>query len=76
LARGWFEADLAQCARAGLPGVHVITAAGARNVAFYQRCGFDVSVARRWQAKKLLLLAARLSAGIPKQPPAVGDRSS
>ena len=54
------EAYLERCARDGLPGVHVVTAAAARNVAFYRRCGFDVSATRRWQDEELLFLAARL----------------
>ena len=53
-------AYLERCARDGLPGVHVITAAAARNVAFYRRCGFDVSVTRRWRGEDLMFLGARL----------------
>jgi GNAT superfamily N-acetyltransferase len=53
-------AYLERCARDGLPGVHVVTAAAARNVAFYRRCGFDVSATRRWRDEELLFLAARL----------------
>jgi GNAT superfamily N-acetyltransferase len=63
------EAYLTHCARAGLPGVHVVTAPGARNVTFYRRCGLDVAVARSWQNQQLLLLARKFSAGIaPKRP--------
>jgi GNAT superfamily N-acetyltransferase len=54
------EAYLRRCARDGLPGVHVVTAAAARNVVFYRRCGFDVSETRRWRGEELMLLATRL----------------
>ena len=54
------ETYLECCARDGLPGVHVVTAAAARNVAFYRRCGFDVSANRRWRGEELMFLAARL----------------
>jgi GNAT superfamily N-acetyltransferase len=53
-------AYLERCADQGLPGVHVVTAAAARNVVFYRRCGFAVSVTRRWRGEDLMLLAARL----------------
>lgn len=51
------EAYLERCARDGVPGVHVVTAAAARNVAFYRRRGFDISVTRRWRGEELLFLA-------------------
>jgi GNAT superfamily N-acetyltransferase len=54
------EAYLERCARDGLSGVHVITAAAARNVAFYRRCGFDFSATRHWRGEDLLFLATRL----------------
>jgi len=36
------EAFAAQCAAAGLPGLHLVTNEGARNVRFYQQNGFTV----------------------------------
>ncbi len=57
------EAYLAHCARAGLPGVHVVTAPGARNVTFYHRCGLDFALRRSWQGRQLLFLGAKLDPG-------------
>ena len=57
------EAYLLHCVRAGLPGVHVVTAPEARNVAFYRRCGLDFVVERSWQGRQLLFLGTRLDAG-------------
>ena len=54
------EAYLALCARAGLPGVHVVTAPGSRNVAFYHRCGLDFALRRSWQGRQLLFLGVCL----------------
>jgi GNAT superfamily N-acetyltransferase len=34
------DAFVAEVVRAGLPGVHVVTGRGVRNVAFYERSGF------------------------------------
>ena len=70
------EAYMTHCARAGLPGVHVVTATGARNVSFYRRCGLDVAVARSWQGRELLLLATRLGTGIAPKAPATDRRGS
>ncbi len=58
------ETYAAQCARAGLPGVHVVTAPGARNVTFYHRCGLDFALRRSWQDRQLLFLGAKLEPGI------------
>ncbi len=70
------ETYITHCVRAGLPGVHVVTVPGARNVSFYRRCGLDVAVTRSWQGKELLLLAARLGTGIAPKPPATGPGAS
>lgn len=48
------------CAAEGLAGLHLITAAAARNVAFYRRCGFDVTVERRWRDRDLLFMGKTL----------------
>ncbi len=47
---------LEDCAAAGLPGVHLVTSVGARNVAFYERCGFTDALIRRWEDRDLLFL--------------------
>lgn len=52
------------CAHAeelGLPGVHVVTAFGARNTGFYKRMSFDEVRRFDWQGKDLVMLARRLS---------------
>ncbi len=43
-------------AEAGLPGVHVVTGAGLRNVAFYERNGFTFSHSFMWKDKELVFL--------------------
>ena len=63
----------AQCARAGLPGVHVVTAPGSPNVAFYRRCGLDFAVERSWQGRQLLFLGMRLDPGTANTPPAAAS---
>ncbi|MGQ9370805.1 GNAT family N-acetyltransferase [Azospirillum sp. ST 5-10] len=50
----------ADCRTAGLPGVHVVTGADARNVPFYRRNGFTDADRRG----PLLFLGRRLSSGI------------
>ncbi len=69
------EAYLAQCTRAGLPGVHVVTVPQARNVAFYHRCGMNFSVARGWHGQQLLFLGAQLGAGKTPKRLAAARRS-
>ena len=51
-----------ECRRAGLTGVHVVTAPEARNVRFYQRAGFTERVLRAFSGRPLLLLGRRLMA--------------
>ncbi len=43
-------------AAAGLPGVHVVTGAGLRNVAFYERNGFSFAHRFMWKDKELVFL--------------------
>ncbi len=50
----------AQCRERGAPGLHLVTAAGARNVAFYRRQGFDREIARPAGGRPLLFLGRRL----------------
>ena len=54
---GAFLADLR---RDAVPGVHLVTVPGSRNVRFYQRCGFDVSIQRPWKTRELLFLGRTL----------------
>ena len=48
------------CGKAGLSGVHIVTAEGARNIAFYRRLGLDDIVTRPWQGRDLVLMGRRL----------------
>ena len=45
---------------AGCPGVHVVTGAGARNVTFYERAGFQERARTVWNGTALLFLARAL----------------
>ena len=53
------EFFVAECGAAGLAGVHLVTAAGARNRRFYARCGF-AEQARRQIADSDMVLLGRL----------------
>lgn len=55
------RAFLARCRTAGLPGVHLVTAPGARNVGFYRRNGFTDAVERAEEARAYLFLGQRLA---------------
>lgn len=44
----------------GVGGLHLITLAGARNVSFYQKLGFNHKVERLWNGKPLLFLGKTL----------------
>jgi len=55
-------ATFADCAaRAGAPGMHVVTAKEARNVSFYLRCGFAELGACRWNGREVVFLGRALS---------------
>jgi GNAT superfamily N-acetyltransferase len=56
------EAFADHAARHGAPGVHVVTGAAARNVAFYQRGGFAPFREADWNGNAILLLARDLTA--------------
>jgi predicted N-acetyltransferase YhbS len=45
----------------GVSGVHLITAAGARNVSFYAKNGYAHRVERLWEGRSLLLMGKSLS---------------
>lgn len=53
-------AFLAQLRAARVPGVHVVTAPEARNVAFYRRCGFQDEERRPAGSRNLLFMGKRL----------------
>jgi GNAT superfamily N-acetyltransferase len=56
----------ARAAAAGAPGMHVVTASGARNVGFYTRCGFEPLGAAAWNGRKVVFLGQALER--PLQP--------
>ncbi len=49
------------CAGRGCAGVHLVTAAGARNRAFYERLGYQEISACRVEERDLVLLGRRIS---------------
>jgi len=55
------QAFVARCRDAGLPGVHLVTAPGLRNVGFYRRNGFTEEVERSEAGRTYLLLGRRLA---------------
>lgn len=50
----------ADAARAGAPGVHVVTGAGSRNVGFYERNGFRALARDVFNGHEVVLLGRRL----------------
>jgi GNAT superfamily N-acetyltransferase len=62
------EAFAAYAAAAGAPGMHVVTAEGARNVSFYARCGLAERGATLWNGRRVVFLARPLTA--PAERPA------
>jgi GNAT superfamily N-acetyltransferase len=56
------EAFAAHAAAAGAPGMHVVTAEGARNVRFYLRCGFAARGAALWNGRQVVFLGRALTA--------------
>ncbi len=55
------RAFVALCRAAGLPGLHLVTAPGLRNVGFYRRNGFTEEVERSEGAHSYLFLGRRLA---------------
>ncbi len=51
---------VAVCRAAGLPGLHLVTAPGVRNVGFYRRNGFTEAVERAEDGQSYLFLGRRL----------------
>lgn len=59
----------AEAASRGAPGLHVVTAAGSRNVAFYRRSGLLPVRDFTWAGSDLVMLARKLlptDAGVPE----------
>lgn len=54
------EAFCADCQQQSIAGVHVVTAADARNAAFYRRLAFNAEETRGWQGRDLLFLGRKL----------------
>jgi GNAT superfamily N-acetyltransferase len=54
------EAFAAAARAAGAPGLHVVTGEGARNVRFYQRCGFAEHGRAQWNGRSVVFLARSL----------------
>lgn len=54
------EAFCAHARAGGVPGVHVVTGAGMRNVGFYGRVGFEEIVRFEWNGRTLVMLGRRL----------------
>lgn len=54
-----------QLSALGARGVHVMTAAGARNVGFYRRCQFEPVACVQWRGRALMVLVREL----PPVPP-------
>jgi GNAT superfamily N-acetyltransferase len=50
----------AQCAAARLPGLHLVTGEGARNVRFYERCGFRQLATTESNGKPVVFMGRRV----------------
>jgi GNAT superfamily N-acetyltransferase len=57
------EAFCMHATAAGSPGMHVVTGDGARNVRFYERCGFRPLRSIAWNDAEIVLLGRNLQAG-------------
>lgn len=60
------SAFAACAAKAGAPGMHLVTAKAARNVRFYTRCGFAELGSTSWNGREVVFLAQ------PLKPPIGG----
>jgi GNAT superfamily N-acetyltransferase len=54
------DAFVAQSQAAGVPGIHVVTGANARNVGFYERAGFLHRASTTWNGKRVVFLGRQL----------------
>ena len=57
------EAFCSRLVTDGIPGVHVVTGAAARNRAFYARLGFETLRTLDWNGRAIVMLGRRLAAG-------------
>lgn len=55
------EAFAAMARGRGAPGMHVVTAAGTRNVGFYARAGFDEVGRTQWNDRTIVMLGRGLA---------------
>ncbi len=55
------EAFASHAAERGAPGVHIVTGADARNVRFYDRCGFQPLRTCAWESGTILFMGRALS---------------
>lgn len=55
------EAFASHAAERGAPGVHIVTGADARNVRFYDRCGFQPLRTCAWEGGTILFMGRALS---------------
>lgn len=44
-------------------GLHIVTGAGARNISFYRRCGFEPLRELSWEGSQILFMGRRLTKG-------------
>jgi ribosomal protein S18 acetylase RimI-like enzyme len=58
------EAFAADATRAGVPGMHIVTGAAARNVRFYRRCGFLELATARQEAGDVVFMGRRLQGAV------------
>jgi GNAT superfamily N-acetyltransferase len=54
------EAFVARAKQAGVPGMHVVTGKGMRNVGFYTRCGFSERASALWNGREIVFLGREL----------------
>lgn len=62
IGAGLVDTFIEECRAAGLAGVHIVTAPGARNVRFYERVGFTERVTGAYLGRPLLFMGRRLRA--------------
>jgi GNAT superfamily N-acetyltransferase len=60
VGRDLVEAFCAHAREAGVPGVHVVTSRGMRNVRFYTACGFSEAGSSAWNNREILMLGRAL----------------
>ena len=62
--RRLIEAFASHAASRGAPGMHAVTADGARNNGFYLGCGFKRAATTQWNGKPIAFFARRLSQAV------------